>query len=136
MSTILSTSISWIMPNDRERVKLKRAQGMGSTTAFFQRCCTTVNRLGAEGEGFEPSIRFPVYTLSKRAPSATRPPLRIRDHHYSGARGQDQFAAPAGRRTVSGDAGDVGGGPPGGGAGDRKKEAEALRAPPGTPPVL
>jgi len=31
----------------------------------------------AEGEGFEPSIRFPVYTLSKRAPSAARPPLRI-----------------------------------------------------------
>ena len=30
----------------------------------------------AEGEGFEPSIRFPVYTLSKRAPSAARPPLR------------------------------------------------------------
>ena len=29
----------------------------------------------AEGEGFEPSIRFPVYTLSKRAPSAARPPL-------------------------------------------------------------
>lgn len=32
----------------------------------------------AEGEGFEPSIRFPVYTLSKRAPSAARPPLRDR----------------------------------------------------------
>src|SRR3990170_4846845 len=31
----------------------------------------------AEGEGFEPSIRFPVYTLSRRAPSTTRPPLRI-----------------------------------------------------------
>jgi hypothetical protein len=30
----------------------------------------------AEREGFEPSIRFPVYTLSKRAPSATRTPLR------------------------------------------------------------
>ena len=30
----------------------------------------------AEGEGFEPSIRLPAYTLSKRAPSATRPPLR------------------------------------------------------------
>src|SRR5215471_11981252 len=29
----------------------------------------------AEREGFEPSIRFPVYTLSKRAPSATRPSL-------------------------------------------------------------
>ena len=32
----------------------------------------------AERVGFEPTIRFPVYTLSKRAPSATRPPLRIR----------------------------------------------------------
>ena len=28
------------------------------------------------GVGFEPTIRFPVYTLSKRAPSATRPSLR------------------------------------------------------------
>ena len=32
----------------------------------------------AEGVGFEPTIRFPVYTLSKRAPSATRPPLQSR----------------------------------------------------------
>ena len=32
----------------------------------------------AEGEGFEPSIRFPVYTLSRRAPSTTRPPLHCR----------------------------------------------------------
>ena len=31
----------------------------------------------AEGVGFEPTLRFPVNTLSKRAPSATRPPLRI-----------------------------------------------------------
>ena len=30
----------------------------------------------AESEGFEPSIRFPVYTLSRGAPSATRPALR------------------------------------------------------------
>ena len=29
----------------------------------------------AEREGFEPSKQLPVYTLSKRAPSATRPPL-------------------------------------------------------------
>src|SRR5579872_7148811 len=29
----------------------------------------------AEGAGFEPAIRFPVYTLSRRAPSTTRPPL-------------------------------------------------------------
>src|SRR5581483_10183678 len=30
----------------------------------------------AERVGFEPTIRFHVYTLSKRAPSATRPSLR------------------------------------------------------------
>ncbi len=30
----------------------------------------------AERAGFEPAIRFPVYTLSRRAPSTTRPPLR------------------------------------------------------------
>jgi hypothetical protein len=31
--------------------------------------------------GFEPTIRFPVYTLSKRAPSATRPSLRRETRH-------------------------------------------------------
>ena len=35
-----------------------------------------VTKAVAEGVGFEPTIRFPVYTLSKRAPSATRPSLR------------------------------------------------------------
>jgi hypothetical protein len=30
----------------------------------------------AEREGFEPSRRFPAYTLSRRAPSTTRPPLQ------------------------------------------------------------
>ncbi len=30
----------------------------------------------AEREGFEPSMRFPTYSLSRGAPSATRPPLR------------------------------------------------------------
>ena len=29
----------------------------------------------AEGVGFEPAIRFPAYTLSRRAPSTARPPL-------------------------------------------------------------
>ena len=38
---------------------------------------TVVDKEVAEGEGFEPSIRFPAYTLSKRAPSATRPPLQV-----------------------------------------------------------
>jgi hypothetical protein len=39
--------------------------------------CQLVKRMMlAEGVGFEPTIRLPVYTLSKRAPSATRPSLR------------------------------------------------------------
>src|SRR4030095_9762526 len=32
----------------------------------------------AERQGFEPWIEFPLYTLSKRAPSTTRPSLRLR----------------------------------------------------------
>ena len=31
--------------------------------------------LMAERMGFDPMIEFPLYTLSKRAPSTTRPPL-------------------------------------------------------------
>ena len=40
--------------------------------------CGHLGRLSwlAEGVGFEPTRRFPAHTLSKRAPSATRPPLR------------------------------------------------------------
>ena len=34
-------------------------------------------KLMAEEMGFEPTIQFPVYTLSKRAPSTARPILRI-----------------------------------------------------------
>ena len=36
---------------------------------------TDLRELLAEREGFEPSIRFHVYTLSRRAPSTTRTPL-------------------------------------------------------------
>lgn len=40
----------------------------------------------AEGQGFEPWIRSPAYTLSKRAPSTTRPPLRKGSGNISTAR--------------------------------------------------
>jgi hypothetical protein len=32
----------------------------------------------AERVGFEPTLEFPLNTLSKRAPSATRPPLLLK----------------------------------------------------------
>jgi hypothetical protein len=37
----------------------------------------------AEREGFEPSIRFPVFQFSRLAPSTTRPPLRLLQFYYS-----------------------------------------------------
>ena len=36
----------------------------------------------AEREGFEPSVEFPLHTLSKRAPSTTRPSLRLESITY------------------------------------------------------
>ena len=53
------------------------ARGRKKFTRQFYRAM--INYYGftvAEGAGFEPAIRFPVYTLSRRAPSTTRPPLR------------------------------------------------------------
>jgi hypothetical protein len=35
-----------------------------------------INKILAERVGFEPTLEFPLNTLSKRAPSATRPSLR------------------------------------------------------------
>ncbi len=35
-------------------------------------------KIVAEREGFEPSMEFPPYSLSRGAPSATRPSLRVR----------------------------------------------------------
>ena len=48
----------------------------------------------AEGVGFEPTIRFPVYTLSRRAPSTARPSLRqtvTRGRGGAGRRRLDHF---------------------------------------------
>ena len=39
----------------------------------------------AEREGFEPSIGFHLYTLSRGALSAAQPPLRARNHNVSSA---------------------------------------------------
>src|SRR5258708_16568640 len=58
----------------------------------------------AEREGFEPSIQFPVYTLSKRAPSTTRPSLRRHlgtPSGYHGGSGQIELLLV--QRGVAGD---------------------------------
>ena len=60
----------------------------------------------AERKGFEPSIPSPVYSLSRGAPSTTRPPLHAVGLSYS-----VRFATPSGRswqRKISG-SGVVGG---------------------------
>ena len=45
--------------------------------------------LMAEREGFEPSIKFPLYALSRGAPSATRPPLQNRGHNNTDLEGTE-----------------------------------------------
>src|SRR5216683_5015986 len=44
--------------------------------APFDQYCMQDYKILAEREGFEPSLEFPLNTLSKRAPSTTRPSLR------------------------------------------------------------
>jgi hypothetical protein len=44
-----------------------------------------VDKKMAEREGFEPSEQSPIHTLSRRAPSATRPPLRVNIFKFFGA---------------------------------------------------
>ena len=47
----------------------------------------------AERVGFEPTLEFPLNTLSKRAPSATRPSLRLGEFNFNIRGG---FCCPAG----------------------------------------
>ena len=60
----------------------------------------------AEREGFEPSIEFPLYTLSKRAPSTTRPSLRLTGSHQNNMRAardrriENVARCPISRRTL------------------------------------
>ena len=55
-----------------------------------------VNDNMAESEGFEPSMEFPPYTLSRGAPSATRPTLRFNLHSsFTDISGSSQTAHPA-----------------------------------------
>jgi DNA-binding beta-propeller fold protein YncE len=60
----------------------------------------------AEREGFEPSIEFPLYTLSKRAPSTTRPSLRLAGSHQNNMRAardsriENVARSPISRRTL------------------------------------
>ena len=47
----------------------------------------------AERAGFEPAVRVNAHTLSKRAPSAARPPLQMsRNHYITRERNQSDFS--------------------------------------------
>src|SRR6476619_554638 len=47
--------------------------------------------LMAERAGFEPTVEFPLHTLSKRAPSTTRTSLRRRARRSAGARRRPEW---------------------------------------------
>src|SRR5262249_52191101 len=75
----LSTGIaSMVSMTSASRARVIRCLAARSLTARRSPPMSPVStqRHLAEGVGFEPTIRFPVYTLSKRAPSATRPSLQ------------------------------------------------------------
>ena len=62
--------------------KLGMNLGVGGTVPLLRLLvCIIYSRNMAEREGFEPSVEFPLHTLSKRAPSATRPSLRGGGHY-------------------------------------------------------
>ena len=45
-----------------------------------QKAANAADFLMAESEGFEPSVRFPVHTLSRRAPSTARTALQVENY--------------------------------------------------------
>ena len=60
-----------VSARDRDRGNYRqRAETSREFARGLNKKCSYINYLRpvAEREGFEPSIRFPVYTLSKRAP--------------------------------------------------------------------
>src|SRR5438876_5014800 len=48
-------------------------------TGFRDRPFQPLTHLSTDRVGFEPTKRLPVYTLSRRVPSATRPPIQLLD---------------------------------------------------------
>ena len=62
------------------------------------------HRTVAEGAGFEPALRFPANTLSRRAPSATRPPLQPakpdRSQLSQGRQARSKTIRPLDARTI------------------------------------
>ena len=70
-------------PKELRRIMLSDLSNLLSVSKQEGRFVMPINRLiiteiifkMAERVGFEPTKRFPVYTLSKRAPSTTRPSL-------------------------------------------------------------
>jgi hypothetical protein len=48
----------------------------------------------AERVGFEPTVEFPLHTLSKRAPSTTRTSLRFESQQLASGRGSDYRKTP------------------------------------------
>ena len=64
-----------VIPDDPYDACYANAGALHRAGARVTRSQSAYEEIVAETKGFEPSRRFPAYTLSKRAPSTTRPPL-------------------------------------------------------------
>jgi len=95
---------SWTRYNGQDYAERWRGYVAFSARRLVNRLGTEAARnsqdLGivAEREGFEPSVEFPLHTLSKRAPSATRSSLREKQNQQSSPIRQ---AGPPPTRNVS-----------------------------------
>ena len=70
------TRVSAVRTHPATPLKTGEIPHLASRLNGFERVMVAEREGLAEREGFEPSRRFPAYTLSRRAPSTTRPPLR------------------------------------------------------------
>jgi hypothetical protein len=61
-------NVNWIMLDVVGRVQTEKARIAGLKFGLSGLAWTVVDRKVAEEAGFEPAIRFPVCTLSKRVP--------------------------------------------------------------------
>ena len=70
-------SWNWNKKNFKQETKCTKKRTKKSPKVAFIKTINGLKRKLAERKGFEPLLRFHVNSLSKRAPSATQPPLRI-----------------------------------------------------------
>src|ERR1035437_9780420 len=104
VAVVLVLAFALVPPPKREHISpRRRSKSRTGQFAGFE-IVDFKTDIMAEREGFEPSIEFPLYTLSKRAPSTTRPSLRLAGSHQDNMRsGRNRRIENVTRSPISGE---------------------------------